>query len=137
VIAQELMTDNPISVSENTEVADVVEIFQEQSIRHLPVVRGTELVGMVSDRDIRSLFVPRLVDADGLNAIKSRYAAPISSLMVLDVIKVHGDADVREVVDLMVEHKVGAIPVIDSSSGDLMGIVSYIDVLRNAFESRD
>jgi acetoin utilization protein AcuB len=137
VIAQELMTENPVSVSEDTEVAEVVEIFQERGIRHIPVVRNSELVGMVSDRDIRSLFVPKLVDAEGLATIKSRYASPISSLMAIDVIKVHPDSDVSEVVDLMVENKVGAIPVVDSSTGDLLGIVSYIDVLRSTFESRE
>ena len=36
----------------------------------------------------------------------------------------------REVIDTMLEHKVGAIPIVDPSAGDLLGIVSYIDVLR-------
>jgi acetoin utilization protein AcuB len=50
--------------------------------------------------------------------------------MSSDVIFVDVEADLAEVVELMLEHKVGAIPVVRSDSREVAGIISYIDVLR-------
>ena len=49
-----------------------------------------------------------------------------------DVLFVHPESDVTEVVDLMIEHKIGALPVVEPGSLKLLGIVSYVDVLRAA-----
>jgi len=134
VIAKDLMSEVVLTVSEDATIGEVAEIFQEKSIRHLPVVDGTELVGIVSDRDIRNLFVPRLIDEEGLDSIKARYGQPISTLMATDVIKVNEDAELADVVELMLEYKVGAVPVVEESTGDLKGIISYIDVLRTTVD---
>jgi CBS domain-containing protein len=45
-------------------------------------------------------------------------------------VKVDPETNIREVVDLMLLHRVGAIPVTDLDTGDLLGIVSYVDLLR-------
>jgi acetoin utilization protein AcuB len=50
--------------------------------------------------------------------------------MSTDVLSVDPETDVGEVVDLMIEHRVGAVPVVDADSEELVGIVSYMDVLR-------
>lgn len=134
MIAKDLMSEVVLTVSEDATIGEVAEIFQEKSIRHLPVVDGTELVGIVSDRDIRNLFVPRLIDEEGLDSIKARYGQPISTLMATDVIKVNEDAELADVVELMLEYKVGAVPVVEESTGDLKGIISYIDVLRTTVD---
>jgi acetoin utilization protein AcuB len=47
-----------------------------------------------------------------------------------DVIAVAPEAELGEVVDLLLEHRVGAVPVVRPETGELIGIVSYIDVLR-------
>ena len=128
--ARDLMSADPVTVTEDAKLADVVDIFQEMSIRHLPVVRGNELVGIISDRDMKSLTAPRLVDEQSLDDLRGRYDQPVSEVMNPDVLSVGEDAELKEIVELMLEGKVGAVPVVDKGTGDLVGIVSYIDVLR-------
>ena len=131
MIAQDIMTENPVTIRATNTVADTCEVLQDMEIRHLPVVQGTELVGIISDRDLRSVHMPRLVDEETLQNAKERYHAPISSLMSPDVVRVFPDSNVEEIIELMLEHKVGAVPVVDAGTGDLLGIVSYVDILRS------
>jgi acetoin utilization protein AcuB len=58
--------------------------------------------------------------------------ASIASLMSSDLLSVSPETDVTEVVDLMIEHRVGAIPVVGDEGDDLLGIISYVDILRAA-----
>jgi acetoin utilization protein AcuB len=48
------------------------------------------------------------------------------------VVTVNPESDVAEVIDLMIEHKIGAVPVVEADSTRLVGIVSYVDALRAA-----
>lgn len=130
MIVQDVMSENPRSVQLETPVSEVVELLMELPVRHIPVLDGDSLRGIVSDRDLRSVSLPRLVDSVALADIKARYDAPVADLMSSDPVTVYPDTDLAEAVDLMLENKVGALPVVDSSSGDLVGIVSYVDVLR-------
>jgi acetoin utilization protein AcuB len=50
--------------------------------------------------------------------------------MTSNVIRVDPETDVREIVDVMIEEKISAVPVVDEDSGDLVGIVSHVDVMR-------
>jgi acetoin utilization protein AcuB len=61
-------------------------------------------------------------------------ATPISEVMAADVVSVDSSESVESVIDAMLEYKVGAVPVVDRHSSELVGIVSYIDVLRYARE---
>lgn len=128
--AQDVMSENPNSIREDASIGEAVEVLGSAEFRHLPVVRGSELVGMLSDRDIRSLLAPRLVDVSALEQLKARYDDPVAELMSPDVVKVYPETDLGEVIDRMLEEKVGALPVVDADTGDLLGIVSYVDVLR-------
>jgi acetoin utilization protein AcuB len=128
--ADELMTENPTTIQPTASLAQAMTILHEMDIRHLPVVDGEgQLVGMLSDRDLRGLEVPALVDPDEPDRLKAALAQAVSSVMNSDVLSVDSDADLAEVIDLMLDHKVGAVPVVDRERG-LIGIVSYIDVLR-------
>ena len=64
--------------------------------------------------------------------IAKRLGRPISDAMSPDVISVNPETEVSEVIDLMIEQNVGAIPVVEADSAKLVGIVSYVDALRAA-----
>jgi CBS domain-containing protein len=128
--ARDVMTPNPITVAPETTLAPVWDLMREADIRHVPVVQAGVLVGMVSDRDLASLDVARVQTADGADALRRALATPVVTVMSSDVIFVEMEDDLDDVIELMLEHKVGAIPVVRPGTRDLMGIVSYIDVLR-------
>jgi acetoin utilization protein AcuB len=124
--AGDVMTRRPAVLEENATVRDAVELLQRVDVRHVPVVSETrEVIGMVSDRDLRGLPLVN-VTAD-LPPLPPE--APIGQVMSSDVITVQPETDLREVIDLLLDHKIGAVPVVDAEGG-LVGIVSYVDLLR-------
>jgi CBS domain-containing protein len=128
--ARDVMTPNPITVTPEATLAEVWDLMREADIRHVPVVETGVLVGMVSDRDLASLDVARVLTTNGAEALRRALAAPVVTVMSSDVIFVEIEDDLEDVIELMLEHKVGAIPVIRPDTREVMGIVSYIDVLR-------
>lgn len=130
--ANELMTPQPAAVRSTDRVGQALQILQELEIRHLPVVNEQqEPIGMLSDRDLRALSVPVVLDDEWLGTVRTALDAPVSSIMTGAPLSVELEADAAEIVDLMLDNKVGALPVVDAE-GRLAGIVSYVDVLRNA-----
>jgi acetoin utilization protein AcuB len=128
--ARELMTPDPATITPRTTIAEAWDLMRELDIRHLPVVDGEALVGMLSDRDIGSLEVGRLLTEEGADALRRQLARPVIQVMSADVVAAEAETEMSELVTLFLEHKVGAIPVVTLDTQQIVGIVSYIDVLR-------
>jgi CBS domain-containing protein len=99
-------------------------------IRHLPVVEDGRLVGIVSERDLRPLLAGVLEKVERPDDVERRLSQPISKVMTTDVLAVHPEAKLVDAVELMVANRVGALPVVESDTGRLVGILSYVDVLK-------
>jgi acetoin utilization protein AcuB len=127
------MTENPVTATELMSVAEALGLLYELDVRHLPVVRGSELVGIVSDRDLRGFTAPD--EDDAMSAMESARSANVGGFMNTNPIRVDTETNAREIIELMLVHRVGAIPVCDADTGDLLGIVSYVDLLRMLQES--
>jgi acetoin utilization protein AcuB len=132
MVAEELMSESPIVVQVTDSIRSVMAKLMESDVRHLPVVEEGRLVGMVSDRDLRRLLDPIFELAPARGARSGDLERPISLLMSSDVISVQPESEVDEVIDLLIEHKIGALPVTEADSSKLLGIISYVDVLRAA-----
>lgn len=128
MLAKDIMTENPVTATELMSVAEALGLLYELDVRHLPVVRGSELAGIVSDRDLRSFTQPS--EDEAIDAIERARSSNVGNFMNTDPVRVDPETNVREIVDLMLLHRVGAIPVCDLDTGDLLGIVSYVDLLR-------
>jgi acetoin utilization protein AcuB len=129
MIVGDIMTRNPRVVSVTSNVRHALKVLAEADVRHLPVVDEDGLVGIISDRDLRELGTQAL---DGGATVRRTLAQPASSVMSAGVVTVHPESDVSEAVDLMIEQRIGALPVVEPGSTKLVGIVSYVDVLRAA-----
>jgi acetoin utilization protein AcuB len=115
--AADMMTADPMSVGPTCLLGDAIDILRTLEIRHLPVLSGSQLIGIISDRDIVS----------GIERSDDRQ---VRHVMSTNVISVRPDTRLPEIVESFVENRVGALPVVDERDGTLVGIVSYIDVLR-------
>ena len=124
---RDLMTKNPITVGPEATVREVMDLMLDKDIRHVPVVERGELVGMISDRDVRQLSFSALVEGGA-----GQLRVPVSTLMSGDPISVGEESSSGELIDVMLDQKVGAVPVVDEADGRLVGIVSYMDVLKYA-----
>lgn len=123
----EVMTRDPLSVLPGETVGKVEELMAEYNIRQIPVIEGRELVGIITDRDVRAHVSRSLGDTP--EAYEKARSARIRGLMTTDPTSIAPDDDLREAIELLIEEKFGAIPVVDEAEG-LVGIVSYVDVLR-------
>ena len=128
--ARDLMTPDSVTVTSQASVAEAWDLMRELEIRHIPVVEDGVLVGMLSDRDLARLDIARLLTVDGAEALRLELSTPVVKVMSSDVIAVNPETDLDEIVELLVEHRFGALPVVRPDTRELVGIVSYIDVLR-------
>lgn len=127
---REIMTSNPLTARLGTTVFDAIRTLESEQIRHLPIVEGGELVGIVSDRDLlRFSHAALLEDPD---AARTRLQVAVSTVMTSDPSCVAPDDDIDDAIDLMLENRIGALPVVDEAEGRLVGILSYVDVMRAA-----
>jgi acetoin utilization protein AcuB len=127
ITASEIMTSRPHTVPVRTPIRTAMRQLAELDIRHLPITDDGELVGIVSDRDLRDVVARLIGDGESPDALLER---PVSEVMSTDVISVDPETDVGEIADLLVENRIGAVPVVTPGTRDLVGIVSYVDVLR-------
>ena len=113
------MTARPITISEDTDFKDAMGIMQKHRIRRLPVVDATgALAGIVAERD--------------LVAAADRYlSAPVdvARIMTRHVFTIDDKAPVVNAAAMLIEHKIGGLPVIDAS-GVLLGIITETDLLK-------
>ena len=116
------------TVGPDDSLDQAIRIMEEARLRHLPVVRRDDLVGMVSERDILSAV-------GGLPAGRRRGdrettlgPTRVSEIMSPDVLTLPVEATLPEAARLVVEHKIGAIPLL--KAGRLEAIVSDTDLLR-------
>jgi acetoin utilization protein AcuB len=130
MIARDLMTSDPLTVTPQASIAEVWDLMREVDVRHLPVVEADALVGMVSDRDLARVDIARLLRAEGAGAVRDKLATPIVRVMSSDVIAVTPDTEIGEVIGLLIDHKIGAVPVVEEETREVLGIISYVDVLR-------
>jgi acetoin utilization protein AcuB len=138
MIASEIMTRNPITLQTTDSIARAIDLLQSLPIRHLPVVdeRGV-LIGMVSDRDLAPSMRAAFIEGADLEQMEVRPDQRlIAEVMTIDPVAIQEDADVLEVVDTILDERVGAVPVVDESDR-VTGIVSYVDVLRSLYRTED
>lgn len=129
----EIMTRNPEHVQATEPVQEAVNRLFELDIRHLPVLdEYGELVGILSDRDLLEFSQPYEMQFENVATTEERETTPISDVMSGDVVSFHPEDDLADLIDFMLEQKVGAVPIVDALDGSLAGIVSYIDILRTA-----
>jgi acetoin utilization protein AcuB len=126
------MTRNPVVVDITATVQDVADVMFGAEVRHVPVVEQGILVGLVSDRDLRSYLLPRPEQIIRADDARARLEADVRMVMRTDMLTVTPETPVAAIIDLLLQEHIGAVPVLQSASHTLLGMVSYIDVLRVA-----
>lgn len=123
----DVMTSNPLTITATETIGQADEFMSENNFRQLPVVDGRELVGIVTDRDIRSFLSGELLaNPDRREKVLH---TQVRDIMTTEPLFLAPDDDLEEAVEMLIEQKFGALPVVDEAEG-LVGIVSYVDVLR-------
>jgi adenylylsulfate kinase-like enzyme/CBS domain-containing protein len=128
MLVSELMAADPVTVSPDTPVFEARQRMLQERIRHLPVTERGQLVGIVTDRDIR-LNLPS--QATSLSVWEVNYLLArltVEKVMTRTVITVGPDRDAGDAARLMLEHRIGGLPVMDA--GRVVGILTETDIVR-------
>ena len=112
------MTPHPYTIGAEQPIAAAAERMREHGIRHLPVLHGGRLVGMLSDRDVRLVEV--VAEAEHVRVEDAMSPEPRC---------VRADAPLRTVLIDMHEHKLGSVVVTDDNDR-IQGIFTATDAIR-------
>ena len=116
MLVREAMTPHPVVVAPADSIETALNQMRRGRFRHLPVVAGGGLVGVLTERDLRGSEAPRQEDR------------PVRSVMTASVITIGPDDPVEQAARLMLENKVGCLPVVEN--GSLTGIITESDIFR-------
>jgi acetoin utilization protein AcuB len=113
------MTPSPRTVAPASALSDARDVMAQEQIRHLPVVAGGRVVGVVSARDI--LVVEDL-------RVFASYDTTVEAAMAADPITVSSDTPIGHVVKTMAREDIGCVLVVDG--GKLVGIFTDVDAVK-------
>jgi CBS domain-containing protein len=122
----ELMTRDLVTLKETQNLALADELLRLHRIRHLPVVRESKLVGLITHRDL-------LKAATQKGADPARQPLWAADIMNREVRTVRPDMPLRDAVRVMLDNKFGCLPVVGDNS-NLLGILTEADLVRYAQE---
>lgn len=127
MLVRSRMTSDVLTVGPETTIAEALGITRANRIRHLPVVEGERLVGLVTDRDLRLAMPPIWAEEqDELQAaLRTRR---VKEVMTSRIITVAADTPIEDAARLLYTHHIGCLPVLDDDR--LAGILTETDLLR-------
>ncbi len=128
------MTKDVITLGRDSDIAKAKQLMVRYRIRHLPVTRPDRtLIGIVSDRDIRSAMPSKFFHDQGIEEMETDWLTGVlvQEIMTKDPVSVSLSSTLQDALLLIEKTRVGAFPVVDENL-KVMGIISDRDLL-NAF----
>ncbi|MEM5564514.1 CBS domain-containing protein [Psychroserpens sp. AS72] len=128
-----IMTTDVITLnhSDNLEIAE--SLFKKNKIRHIPVVSGDEIIGMLSYTDLLRISFADAIDEEEQDVDTVVYNMfTIEQVMAKNLISVNPNSTIKEVAEVLSKKEFHALPVIDNNK--LVGIVTTTDLINYLIE---
>ncbi|MEO0596947.1 MAG: CBS domain-containing protein [Chloroflexota bacterium] len=135
VVVSTWMTENVITINRNAPISNAHRVMKQNDIRRLPVIENDKLVGIITIGDVREASPS---DATTLSIWELNYLwaqLTVERVMTTDLLTVTPTTPVLDAAELMLEHKVSGLPVVESD-GTLVGILTESDIFRMLVRSR-
>lgn len=125
----EYMTVDPIAISSATLLPEARQLLNEYQIRHLPVIdHERKLIGIVSDRDLRSAYPSTVIPKPNVHLDFERIGkTAVEDIMTTNCATLSPDASIDDALLIFDRDKVGVIPIV-SEEGVVIGIFSLLDL---------
>jgi acetoin utilization protein AcuB len=120
MLIRDIMRSPAVAISADTTLQDAYQTMREREIRHLPVLEGEKLVGVVTDRDLR-------LATSALTPTPFPPGSRVCEVMTVDPLTADASDPIEDAARAMRERKIGCLPVLDD--GRLIGIVTGLDLL--------
>jgi acetoin utilization protein AcuB len=127
LIVRDYMSSPVASIPVGATLLDAALMLRGNGFRHLPVVDGERLVGVITERDMHRLSPSLLsnISAEEYNAVFEN--TPLEKVMTRDPVTTTPDAPLHRVAQILFDKKLGCLPVI--AEGRLVGIITATDLL--------
>ncbi len=128
-LVKDWMATDVISVEPETTLHDAHKLMKKHSLRRLPVLKNGKLAGIVTLSDV---LEAEPSDATTLSVYELNYLLAkltVNKIMTKAPITVQTDAPLGQVAEIMLEKKIGGLPVVDNT-GNLVGIITESDIFR-------
>ncbi len=133
VPVSKIMTTNVVTLTKNDDLVTAEELFKKHRIRHIPVVSGDTILGILSYTDLMRISFADAVDENENEVDTMVYNMfSIEQVMVKNVISVPPTATVKEVAQFLAQKEFHALPVVDENK--LVGIVTTTDLIRHLLD---
>lgn len=117
-----------VTVSADERLDTVDDIMALGHVRHLPVVKAGELVGIVSHRDLLRASLSSISNV-GLGEKRAFLTSiKLHEVMTRDVITITPETSIQEAAEIMADERIGCLPVVDDNR--LMGMITETDLLH-------
>jgi len=121
------MSTDLITLNLNDQLEDAKKIFKENTIRHIPIVKNKEIIGMLSYADILKVSFPDLSNDEKSIETYVYDMFTIEQVMTKNLYLVSADSTVKDIVELLTTKEFHALPVVQD--GELVGIVTTKDLM--------
>ncbi len=136
VPVSKIMTKNLVTLSTKDDLVTAERLFKKHHIRHIPVVEGNLIKGMLSLTDLMRISFADAIDEHEEvvdTIVYNMFTIP--QVMVHDVVSVTSDTTIKEVAQILAKREFHALPVVDN--GKLKGIVTTTDLIKYFLKSID
>ena len=123
-----MMQTEVVTVTPDTSLAAAQWLMRAQRIRHLPVVSGTRLVGIVTDRDIREAAPSPATTLSRGEITYQMDTTPVKTCMTREVVWITPDMPMVQAAWILLDRKFVCLPVVEART--LIGVVTELDCLR-------
>ena len=128
MLVRDFMTKDVTTLQETDSLLDARMVFVRSSFRHIPVLRGRQLVGIVTEHDIRQHSPSLLTGVAQEEYNRVLETTPVTRAMTKEPVTVLPDQAVFEAAQVLYSRHFGCLPVVEK--GELVGIVTTSDMLR-------
>jgi acetoin utilization protein AcuB len=116
MLVGQIMTKDVATISPEKQVGQALKLMQKRGIRHLPVVSQGAMVGWITSRDLREVLLASMLEK-----------ITVGDVMVQAPITVSPNTSVEEAARLVVDHKIGGMPVMEGEK--LVGVITMLDLI--------
>lgn len=129
----EIMTDHVITLNKSDDLETAERLFKTWKIRHIPVVNGKQIIGMLSYTDLLRISFADATDENDYDVDSIVYNMfTIEQVMAKNLISVPPTATIKEVAEILAKKEFHALPVVENN--ELVGIVTTTDLINYLIE---
>lgn len=126
MIVKDVISDKLITLKVSDDIKKAFELMKMNKIRHIPVLDGEKLVGIVTNTDLRQVLVPLETDKTKEASLFTSKFSTVDQIMTKDPITVTPQTDIEKAAMLLQKNKIGGLPVVEK--GRLAGIITETDI---------